>query len=325
MNDAAARPTHEREITEPVSLTRPDGTLNPDAVGWTRRQLHDTSGIGRGRTGRLRNKRWEYWAITTPDVIAAVTVAMLDYATLSQVWVLDRRSLAEVDLSAVTPLSRGVTLPGSLGDGPADRVGAGHRDRDRRGTRRHAHPRDDGPGADRRARRAAGGPRGDGRRRPVERPAIPVHGEGCRAPGSRHDHDRRDRARAACRCELGDARPWQGALAVPHELALGRRVRSRARPHRRRAARRPVDRRHGQHRERAVARRPGAQARRRTRMALRRRPLASTLVDHRRPRRPALRAVPRPLLEDRARRHPLRDAPVLRHVPGRGDRRLGRR
>ena len=119
MNDAAARPTHEREITEPVSLTRPDGTLNPDAVGWTRRQLHDTSGIGHGRTGRFRNKRWEYWAITTPDVIAAVTVAMLDYATLSQVWVLDRRSLGEVDTSAVTPLSRGVSLPGSLGDGPA--------------------------------------------------------------------------------------------------------------------------------------------------------------------------------------------------------------
>ena len=119
MNDAAARPTHEREITEPVSLTRPDGTLNPDAVGWTRRQLHDTSGIGHGRTGRFRNKRWEYWAITTPDVIAAVTVAMLDYATLSQVWVLDRRSLGEVDPSAVTPLSRGVTLPGSLGDGTA--------------------------------------------------------------------------------------------------------------------------------------------------------------------------------------------------------------
>ncbi len=44
---------------------------------------------------------------------------MLDYATLSQVWVLDRRSLGEVDLSAVTPLSRGVTLPASLGDGPA--------------------------------------------------------------------------------------------------------------------------------------------------------------------------------------------------------------
>ncbi|MCD2440718.1 DUF2804 domain-containing protein [Agromyces sp. SYSU K20354] len=119
MNDATTRLTHEREITEPVSLTRPDGTLNPDAVGWMRRALLNTSGIGRGRTGRGRNKRWEYWGITTPDVIAAVTVATLDYATLSQVWVLDRRSLADVDQVAITPLSRGVTLPGSLGEGPA--------------------------------------------------------------------------------------------------------------------------------------------------------------------------------------------------------------
>lgn len=119
MNDSTTRLTHEHEITRPVSLTRPDGTLNPDAVGWTRRPLHDTSGIGRSRTGRGRNKRWEYWAITTPDLIAAVTVAMLDYATLNQVWVLDRRSLSEVDQGAITPLSRGVELPASLADGPA--------------------------------------------------------------------------------------------------------------------------------------------------------------------------------------------------------------
>jgi hypothetical protein len=46
-------------------------------------------------------------------------VATLDYATMSQVWVLDRRTGEEIDRSAVTPLSRGVTLPDSLGDGPA--------------------------------------------------------------------------------------------------------------------------------------------------------------------------------------------------------------
>lgn len=31
----------EREITEPVSLTVPDGGLNPQALGWTRKLLHD--------------------------------------------------------------------------------------------------------------------------------------------------------------------------------------------------------------------------------------------------------------------------------------------
>ena len=31
----------EREITRPVALCTPDGRLNPDAVGWSRRPLHD--------------------------------------------------------------------------------------------------------------------------------------------------------------------------------------------------------------------------------------------------------------------------------------------
>ncbi|MDQ2698937.1 MAG: DUF2804 domain-containing protein [Actinomycetota bacterium] len=119
MADARRTLTHEREITEPVSLILPSGRLNPAAVGWTRHPMHDTSGIGRGATGRGRNKRWEYWGFTSPDLIVAITVAMLDYATLSQVWVLDRRTMEEVDASAITPLSRGVSLPGSLGVGSA--------------------------------------------------------------------------------------------------------------------------------------------------------------------------------------------------------------
>ncbi|QTX05945.1 DUF2804 domain-containing protein [Agromyces archimandritae] len=109
----------ERELTEPVALCRPDGRLNPEAVGWSRHPLHDTDGIGRGLRGRLRNKRWEYWAFTSRRWIAAVTVSMLDYATLTEVWVLDRASGEEIDRTAITPLSQGVELPGTLGRGVA--------------------------------------------------------------------------------------------------------------------------------------------------------------------------------------------------------------
>lgn len=119
MADAGSALTHERELTHRVALTLPSGRLNPAAVGWTRHPLHDTSGIGRGAHAWGRNKRWEYWAFTSPEVIAAVTVATLDYATMSQVWVLDRRTGEETDRSAVTPLSRGVHLPASIGDGPS--------------------------------------------------------------------------------------------------------------------------------------------------------------------------------------------------------------
>ncbi|MFC7876699.1 DUF2804 domain-containing protein [Isoptericola sp. NPDC057391] len=108
----------EREITADVGLCLPDGRLNPDAVGWSRKPLHDTSGIGRGVRGLGRNKRWEYWAVVTPDHVVALTTSALDYAALHQVWAWDRASGEEVDAVAIAPLNRSAALPGRLGGGP---------------------------------------------------------------------------------------------------------------------------------------------------------------------------------------------------------------
>jgi hypothetical protein len=101
----------EREITTPVPLTRPDGRLYPAAVGWTRTPLHETDGIGHGRRGRGRNKRWEYWAVTTPTHVVALTVSDVDYAAVNGIWVLDRRGRKEFALDAIGPFGRGSTLP----------------------------------------------------------------------------------------------------------------------------------------------------------------------------------------------------------------------
>ena len=109
----------EREITAPVSLTLPDGRLNPDAVGWTRTPLHDTDGIGRGRVGFARNKRWEYWAVTTPTHVAALVVSDISYAAVPSVFVLDRRSGEQIAVDGIAPLARGTTLPGTLDSGPS--------------------------------------------------------------------------------------------------------------------------------------------------------------------------------------------------------------
>lgn len=109
----------EREITSPVDLCLPNGRLNRAAIGFTRRQLHNTDRIGRGAYGWGRNKRWEYWAITTPTHIISLTVSALDYAALHQVWVLDRSTLTEIDAVAISPLSGSVTLPGTYASGPA--------------------------------------------------------------------------------------------------------------------------------------------------------------------------------------------------------------
>ena len=112
-------PLAEREITAPVSLTKPDGRLNPDAVGWTRTPLVTTDGIGRGRFGRGRNKRWEYWGVITPTHVVALVLSDIDYAAVHSIWVLDRRTGEEVSHDAIGIGGRSATLPGTLGGGPA--------------------------------------------------------------------------------------------------------------------------------------------------------------------------------------------------------------
>ena len=107
----------ERELTERVALTDARGRLNPDAVGWTRQPLHDTSGIGRGFWPR--NKRWEYWSFVGPRFIVGLTVSAVDYAGIEGVWVFDRETKREWKADATIPLARGVELPPSLGEGPA--------------------------------------------------------------------------------------------------------------------------------------------------------------------------------------------------------------
>ncbi len=109
----------EREITEPVDLTWPNGRLNSAAVGWTRTPLHRTDGIGRGRVGWGRNKRWEYWAVTSETHVVAVVVADIGYAAVPSLFVLDRRTGEQIAVAASSPLGRGTTLPGTLDEGPA--------------------------------------------------------------------------------------------------------------------------------------------------------------------------------------------------------------
>ncbi len=108
----------ERELTSPASLTGKDGRLNRDAVGWMRTPLLDTSGID-GRRSWGRNKRWEYWNVTTPTHIVALTVSSLDYAAVHEVWIFDRATEAVVHRGVTGILGGSATLPASLGDGPA--------------------------------------------------------------------------------------------------------------------------------------------------------------------------------------------------------------
>ncbi|MDT0157728.1 DUF2804 domain-containing protein [Microbacterium sp. ARD32] len=113
-------PIDERELTATVSLTRPDGTLNPDAVGWARSPLVDTGGIARdGIRFTGRNKRWEYWCLTTPTHVIGLTVSSIDYAAVHEVWVLDRATERTWHRSVTNIPPRGVELPPSAEQGPS--------------------------------------------------------------------------------------------------------------------------------------------------------------------------------------------------------------
>lgn len=103
----------ERELTYPVSLTTQKGLFNTRAHGWARDNLVDASAID-GRLAWGRNKRWEYWCITTPTHFVGVTASSLDYLTLGELFVYDRITGRSFDTMKIAPGSRRVRLPRNL-------------------------------------------------------------------------------------------------------------------------------------------------------------------------------------------------------------------
>jgi hypothetical protein len=66
--------------------------------------------------GRGRTKRWEYWAVSAPTHVLAVTVSDLDYAALCAVYFLAPDG-TETVVSRLSPLTR-VPMPDRCGGGP---------------------------------------------------------------------------------------------------------------------------------------------------------------------------------------------------------------
>lgn len=100
--------THEREITEPVDLCTPDGRrLAPAARGWSRRPLHRANLAGRWG----RNKRWDYWAVQSEDLVLTLTFADIDYLGLVSVEWIDLRTHRRGGRVVPSPLARGIEVP----------------------------------------------------------------------------------------------------------------------------------------------------------------------------------------------------------------------
>ncbi len=104
----------ERELTTEVDLCLPDGRLNPDAVGWSRRPLHRCN--LNGPWGR--QNRWDFWAITTKRFLLAITYANVDYLGLV--------GLALFDFETKRVVQRGTARPFGAGFAQGTLAGIGN-------------------------------------------------------------------------------------------------------------------------------------------------------------------------------------------------------
>src|SRR5437868_3731050 len=89
----------EPELREPVLLCGADGTLNREAVGWSRHPLH-TCNLP---ASLPRKKKWNYWAVTSDDLLFSATIADVEVLQTAGVYLFDRRTHRHIDKSIVQP------------------------------------------------------------------------------------------------------------------------------------------------------------------------------------------------------------------------------
>jgi len=104
----------QTELTQPGPLLTPAGRLAQ--VGWSRQPLLDCN-LEAARFyalrpfQRLRIKRWDYYAVFTPQHFFSATIADLGYAANIFVYFMDFPSGELHEDGLVIPLSKGVVLP----------------------------------------------------------------------------------------------------------------------------------------------------------------------------------------------------------------------
>jgi hypothetical protein len=95
------------EITKQVNLCLPNGRLNPDAIGWSKKpyQISNLSG------SFFRKKLWNYWCITGSDGMFSLTISDIDYAGMIFAYYLDYATGEFQELGEIIPLSKGLKMP----------------------------------------------------------------------------------------------------------------------------------------------------------------------------------------------------------------------
>jgi hypothetical protein len=104
----------EKELTEPTLLCDPQGHLNPGSVGWSRHPLHTCNVSGHP----MRKKKWNYWCITTPEILFSITLSNIDYMGLAFAYSLDFATRRFTEQTVMVPFGAGCTfsetVPGKI-------------------------------------------------------------------------------------------------------------------------------------------------------------------------------------------------------------------
>src|SRR4051812_8405865 len=102
----------EPELRERVLLCGGDGKLNRDAIGWSRHPLH-TCNLP---ASLARKKKWNYWAVTSGDLLFSATIADVEVLQTAGVYLFDRRNHRHIDKSIVRPANTIVMPEAVSGD-----------------------------------------------------------------------------------------------------------------------------------------------------------------------------------------------------------------
>lgn len=110
----------QTELTKPGPLLNPDGSLAQ--VGWSRQPLLDCNLEAAHFYAvkpfqRLRIKRWDYYAVFSPNGFFSATIANLGYAGNLFVYVMDFKTGELYEEGLVIPFGKGIQLPRNSTEG----------------------------------------------------------------------------------------------------------------------------------------------------------------------------------------------------------------
>ncbi|WP_419893083.1 DUF2804 domain-containing protein [Oceanobacillus kimchii] len=94
------------EIKKPVRLCV-DGRLNDRSLGWAKHPLVQCNVTG----SYPRKKKWNYWCVTSPEVLFSATISHIDYAAVMFVYILDLTTKEFYEKTSLIPFGKGVHMP----------------------------------------------------------------------------------------------------------------------------------------------------------------------------------------------------------------------